>query len=157
MSRKAMRRATFAITLLSLGAPGTVWATAEPGPESVIGSPLPLGELPPQAMTTGSCAMFLWERSTRRRILMAMARQATAKVIYGGKAATLAQTGAEGEAIMGFSPHLRYAAEGFAIGVDIAIDANDSGGAIIRDGTLTFTASDGAAVVAPVAGIIGCK
>ncbi len=157
MSHNAMRRATLALTLLGLASPDVGWAATKPGPEPVTSSPLPLGELPPQVMPAGSCAMFLWERSTRRRVLMATARQATAKVIYDGKAATLTQTGADGPAILGFSPHSRYAAQGYAIGVDLAIDANESGGAIIRDGTLTFTASNGAAVVAPVAGIIGCN
>ena len=88
---------------------------------------------------------------------MAIAQPSGAKVIHDGKVVTLAQTGIEGAPVMGFTPHAGYAADGFGIGLDLVIDANESGGAIVRDGTLTFTATDGFAVVAPVAGIIGCK
>ena len=101
--------------------------------------------------------MFLWERSTRRRVLMATAQPPTAKVIHDGKTTLLALTSADSASVMGFASNAKYTGAAFSIGLDLSVDPNEAGGAIVRDGTLTYTASDGSAVVAPVAGIIGCK
>lgn len=150
----ALRHGICALLLASVAATG---ANAKPEPPALAASALPLAELPPQEMANGSCAMFLWERSTRRRVLMATAQPATVKVIHNGKATLLAQASAENAPVLGFTPIARYAGEAFSIGLDLTIDANEAGNAIVRDGTLTYTAADGAAVVAPVAGIIGCK
>lgn len=122
-------------------------------------SPLPLGELPPQVLARQSCALFLWERATRRRLVMAVAAPAGIRVTVGGRLAVLPQVGAEGTAVLGFAPRTRYAGAGLAISLDLVISPGDNGagGAVIRDGVVAVTSGDGTTVVAPVAGLVGCN
>ncbi len=128
-------------------------ATAAP-----IESPLPLGELPPQALAKDRCALVLWERSTKRRVAMAEINPGSIRVLSGTAVTMLPETAADGERVIGFAPHARYGDARLQVEISLAIVANDAaaGGAIIRDGVITVTGSDGAAVVAPVAGIVGC-
>lgn len=121
---------------------------------------LPLGELPPQVMAKNSCALFLWDRATKHRVVMMIAipEPATIRVVRNGKTVTLAQIAAEGEPVLGFYPKSSFGDGNLKLDFDLAITRNDgvAGGGIIRDGVLTVTTSDGAAVVAPVAGLVGC-
>ena len=144
------------LVLLGLALGGAAPLPALPpalGPESA----LPLAELPPQVLPAGACAMFLWERATRRRVLMATTTPPRIRIVHAGSLENVERASAEGEPVLGFAPRARYAAPGYAIAIDLAIAGNDAGGAVIRDGTITFTAADGGAVVAPVAGLIGCN
>ncbi|MFZ4687906.1 MAG: hypothetical protein ACOYLS_01580 [Polymorphobacter sp.] len=129
-----------------------VLAAAAPAPDNALG----LGELPPQVLAKNSCALFLWDRASRQRIVMAVAVPAQAMVQHGGKRLALAQTGGDGEAVLGFRPRARYAGGDVALALDLEITASEGGGAVIRTGTVTRTMADGGAVVAPVAGLIGC-
>jgi hypothetical protein len=125
---------------------------------ATVESPLPLGELPPQQLAKDRCALVLWERSTRRRVAMAEINPGSMRVLSGGVVATLTEASADGERVIGFAPRARYGVAGLQVETSLAIVANDAaaGGAIVRDGVITVTGSDGVAVVAPVAGIIGC-
>lgn len=119
---------------------------------------LPLSELPPQPLAAGSCAMFLWDRPSGKRIAMITAAPlAQITVIHGGRAISLPASGAEGPAVMGFAPRGQYRGASIGISLDLAISPTGTGGAIIRDGALTLTEADGSAIVAPVAGLIGCQ
>ncbi len=121
-------------------------------------SPLPLAELAPQPLPKGECALVLWERATRRRVVMGFAQPATVLVNSQG-VVTLAQQSGDGDAVMGFRPHAVYASGTLRVELSLAIIANDggAGGAVVRDGAITVTGADGVAVVAPVAGLVGCS
>ena len=132
-----------------------LFAAALAGAIDLVG--LPLGELPPQVLPPQSCALFLWDRASRRRIVMAVANPATVSVIVDGKPLTFAATGAgEGDAVMQFAPRRRFGNDTIEISLDLAITASEGGGAVIRDGTVSFARRGGDTVVAPVAGLIGC-
>lgn len=120
-------------------------------------SPLGLGELPPQVMQPNSCALFLWDRASEKRVVMALANPATVRVMRGGKTIDLAQSSADGAPVLGFAPHARYGDAALSIGLDLDIVASEGGGAVIRNGAVTVTEADGSAVVAPVAGLVGCS
>jgi hypothetical protein len=120
-------------------------------------SQLGLGELPPQVLRPNSCAMFLWDRASEKRVVMAVAVPAMVRVIKGGKPVDLPQMTADGTLVLGFAPHARYGDAKFSIGLDLDIAPSEGGGAVIRNGAVTVTEADGSAVVAPVAGLVGCS
>jgi hypothetical protein len=120
-------------------------------------SPLGLGELPPQVLQPNSCAMFLWDRASEKRVVMAVANPAMVRVMRGGKLVDLAQTRADGAPVLGFAPRAAYGDKAFGIAIDLDIVATEAGGAVIRNGAVTVTEADGSAVVAPVAGLVGCS
>ncbi|OYU13948.1 MAG: hypothetical protein CFE37_13430 [Alphaproteobacteria bacterium PA4] len=119
---------------------------------------LPLAELPPQVLPPKSCAMFLWDRASQRRIAMLTAEPGTLRIARDG-VQTLPQTGGDGEPVLGFRPHAAYGSGPARIEVTLTITANDAGvgGAVIREGSLTVMLADGSALVTPVAGLIGCN
>lgn len=119
---------------------------------------LPLAELPAQTLAPNSCAMFLWDRASERRVLMAMAQPPTIRINSGG-VRDMAQRSASGAPVMGFAPNATYADTTLTIALTLTITPNAAGigGAVIRDGVMTITGPDGAAIVTPVAGLIGCQ
>ena len=121
-------------------------------------SPLPIGALPPLPLAKDRCALVLWERATRRRVAMIESNPGSVRVLSGGIITALPETSADGERVVGFASHARYGDARLQVETTLAIVANDSGagGALIHDGVITVTGSDGVAVVAPVAGIVGC-
>jgi hypothetical protein len=103
---------------------------------------LPLGPLPQQKLAKGSCALFLWDRASRERIVMAAGNPTTLRVVRGGRTIDLAQVGGEGEAVLGFRPRSSFTDGRTTIALDLAILPSEGGGAVIRDGAVTVTEAD---------------
>ena len=120
-------------------------------------SPLGLDELPPQNLAKNSCALFLWDRASQQRVVMATAAPAQILVVRRGKPVVLEQSAASGTTVLGFAPHATYGDGAAQIALDITVVAAEGGGGVVRDGAITVTAGDGSSIVAPVAGIIGCN
>lgn len=121
-------------------------------------SALPLAELPPQTLAPNSCAMFLWDRASQQRVLMAVAQPPTIRINSGG-VRDLARRDASGTPVMGFAPRASFADAKLTITLALEIIPSPAavGGAAIREGVMTVTGPDGVAVVTPVAGLIGCQ
>jgi hypothetical protein len=119
-------------------------------------TPLGLDELPPQNLAKGSCALFLWDRASQQRVVMATAAPAQIMVMRRGKPVLLARAESSGTAVLGFAPHATYGDGAARIALDITVDPAEGGGGVVHDGAITVTAGDGSSIVAPVAGIIGC-
>jgi hypothetical protein len=118
----------------------------------------PLSELPPQQLEPGRCALFLWDKASRQRIAMLSASPtASLRARIDGQLTDLPQASASGSAVMGFAPTARYRSAARQLDVALTILPTGSGGAVVRDGSLTITESDGSALVIPVAGILGCR
>ena len=120
-------------------------------------SPLGLAELPPQNLAKGSCALFLWDRASKQRVVMATAAPARIMVMRGGQPVLLGLSGSTGTPVLGFAPHASYGEGAAQITIDVAILPAEGGGGIVRDGAIIVAAEDGSSIVAPVAGIIGCR
>ena len=127
-------------------------AAVSPAP-SLLG----LGELPPQPLAKGSCALFLWDRASQQRVVMATFAPAQILVMRNGKAVLLPLAGTSGTAVAGFAPHTVYGDGAAQITLDITVTPAGDGGGVVRDGAISLTAADGSMIVAPVAGIIGCR
>jgi len=118
--------------------------------------PAGLGELPPQALPAGECALFLWDRASTKRFAMLGRNPAMLRLMIEGKAVDLPQTTAEGSAVLGFAPTSRYRSASRSYEVRLTILPATAGGAVVQDGSLTITEADGSALVLPVAGLAGC-
>lgn len=127
-------------------------AAAQPAPQL----PAPLAELPPQEVTAGQCALFLWDRASGKRIAMLMANPPFLRLIIDGRSTDLPREMAEGTAVMGFAPITRYRSASRHYDVRLTILPATAGGAVVRDGSLAITERDGTSTVLPVAGLAGC-
>lgn len=125
---------------------------------AAVAAPLPFDELPPQTLQPQSCAMFLWDRASRQRIIMTTAMPSRLRAVIAGKSVELAAADlGTGARVMGFAARQAYAANDFKVTLDLTITASEAGGAIIRDGIVTIDRPGADSVVAPVAGLIGCS
>lgn len=121
---------------------------------------IPLGELPPQKLGEGQCALFLWSRSEPpRRVFMALNTPALARVRIGGRTVDLPRTSFEGDAAFGHYPEQTFAGEDVTLSMQVEIEARGAlvGGAVAPTGTLTFDDRSGQSVVLPVAGLVACQ
>jgi hypothetical protein len=117
---------------------------------------LPLAELPPQPLPAGQCAMFLWDRGSRQRI--AMVDAGGLLIMPAAKPLRLpAQSPGTGPDAASPPGKARYGSDALLAETDLAITANPAGGALVRDGSLSFSAPGADMVVLSVAGIIGCQ
>ena len=117
----------------------------------------PFSELPPQPLESGRCALFLWDKASRQRIAMlATTPTPSLRARIDGQLVDLPQAGASGSAVMGFAPATRYRSASRQFDVAMTILPTGTGGAVVRDGSITVTETDGSALVIPVAGILGC-
>ncbi|PZN92195.1 MAG: hypothetical protein DCF31_17175 [Alphaproteobacteria bacterium] len=125
---------------------------------AAIASALPLGELPPQVLAKDQCAMFLWDRASERRVAMVLVKPLSLRVMRGASVVTLpASDAGTGEPVLGFPSGLRFGDTSGAIAIDAVIVPNDGGtGGVVRDAIITMTLPTGEAIVAPVAGLVGC-
>ena len=126
-------------------------ATATPAPV-----PAPFAELPPQLLEAGQCALFLWDRGSGKRIAMLGRTPPVLRAIIDGRSTDLPAEASEGETILGFAPVSRYRSVSRSFEVRLTILPATAGGAVVRDGSLTITQTDGSAIVLPVAGLAGC-
>ena len=115
-----------------------------------------LAELPPQQLAPGQCALCLWDRASGRRIAMLGRTPPILRLQRDGRALDLPVEARDGEAVMGFAPHSRFRQANRIYDVRLTILPATAGGAVVRDGSLTITETDGSAVVLPVAGLAGC-
>ena len=154
-----MRTASALLCLLLLTAGCSSGRDATPA-ASKADPGVPLGELPPQTLGQGQCALFLWSRSEPpRRVFMALNSPAVARVRIGGRTVDLPRTSFEGESAFGHYPEQRFAGEGVTLSMQVEIEARGAlvGGAVAPSGTLTFADRSGESVVLPVAGLVACQ
>ncbi|WP_439546908.1 hypothetical protein [Sandarakinorhabdus sp.] len=118
--------------------------------------PAGLTELPPQPLPAGECALFLWDRASTKRFAMLGRNPALLRLMIDGQINDLPVIATEGTAVLGFAPTSRYRSATRSYEVRLTILPATAGGAVVRDGSLTITESDGSALVLPVAGLAGC-
>lgn len=118
--------------------------------------PAPFSELPEQELAPGSCALFLWDRASGQRIAMLIPGPPSLRAVIQGRITDLPRDAAEGDTVMGFPAISRYRSAARSYEVRLTILPATTGGAVVRDGSLTITERDGSALVLPVAGLAGC-
>lgn len=119
---------------------------------------LTLAELPPQKLSPGQCAMFLWDRASRQRIVMWPTAQPLTIALATGPIPLTATPGTgSGTPVLGLLPKATFASPTLTAEIDLTIVPSAAGTtATIPEGILTLTAPDGEALITPVAGLIGC-
>lgn len=119
---------------------------------------LVLATLPQQTLEPGRCALALWTREARPRLVgMAFGDPARLRVDVGAGVRDLALSEAAGAALGGFAPRARYAAGDLAVSFDLDLEGREGfAGAVARMGAVRLEPVAGDAAVVPVAGIAAC-
>jgi hypothetical protein len=121
---------------------------------------VPFGELAPQKLAPGQCALFLWANTApARRILMATQNPASARVVMKGKTLDLPLTAWDGEQVMGLYEEQTFTGQGLTLIVRFRAEAPRGlvGGVVARDGSVELKGIDGWETVVPAAGMIACQ
>lgn len=121
---------------------------------------VPFGELAPQKMASGQCALFLWaDTAPARRILMATQNPASARVVMKGKTLDLPLTAWEGEQHMGLHEQQTFSGQGLTLTVRFRAESPRGlvGGVVAREASVELRDSAGWETVVPSAGMIACQ
>lgn len=119
---------------------------------------LALATLPQQRLEPGRCALAIWSREAKPRLVgMAFAEPQSLRLDVGAGARDLALTSADAPAVGGFAPRARYAAADLVVTLDLDLEPRPGfAGAVARTGALRLEPISGDASVLPVAGIAAC-
>jgi hypothetical protein len=119
---------------------------------------LALATLPQQQLEPGRCALAIWSREAKPRLVgMAFAGPDRLRLDVGAGARDLALASADAPAVGGFAPRARYAAADLAATLDLDLETRPGfTGAVARTGALRLEPAAGDASVVPVAGIAAC-
>lgn len=123
-------------------------------------SDVPFGELPPQRLERGQCALFLWSRTTPpRRVLMALNDPAIARVRLGGRTVDLARTRVEGPAAFGHARTQSYAGAGASLVITVDMESRGGvvGGAVVPTAAIEYRTVAGWTIIVPAAGLLACQ
>ncbi|WP_296816604.1 hypothetical protein [Brevundimonas sp.] len=156
-----MRPLILLAAALALSACGTALpSVGRPGPGGSVATGLPLGEVDAVRLQSGQCALALWTRGVpATRLAIAVSQPPTIRVNAHGRQIELARTEYDGEAAFGHYPRQTWAGDGMSLTLTTRFAARGGmvGGAVTEDATLSFTGSDGAELVIPVAGLVACQ
>ena len=115
-----------------------------------------------QELPTHGCAAYLWRTGEANDapgvVAMAGADPALLRVMLDGKPHDLARTAQHGDAGFGLATSAEYRGPAVTglLELNVATRADLSDGATVPQATLTLTRDGGEAIVAPLAGLIGC-
>jgi len=119
-----------------------------------------LGELQPQRLRAGECGMFLWTRTTERKlVLFAQAEADGAMVMLNGREQNVPRVSGEGRVMMGYNTQQSYVWRGLFLQVNVEFEQRPGlgRGAVIPTGTIRMSRRDGWEYVVPVGGLIACE
>jgi hypothetical protein len=134
------------------GAPKSTPATMTSGPV--------LGELPPQDLARGQCALVLWaQQMPPQRVFVSLNDPAIARVDVGGKVVELARVSQSGQPLFGQFPKTHYRGGGLSLDVSFVADKAKelNGGAVVSSALVEYVDAQGWTTVIPAAGLIGCQ
>jgi len=146
-------------------------AGCETLPETIMPTPPPktaeeaelesmLGELPPQRLRAGQCGMFLWSRTSDRKLVMfSKSDDQGAIVMLSGREQNVPRVSGEGKNVLGYSAQQSYVWRGLFLQVNVELDQRPEigRGAVIPTGTIRISRRDGWEYVLPVGGIVACE
>ena len=150
-----MRMPLLAMLLLAGCAASGNRPASAPDPQAKQG----LGFLPPQGPPSAGCGLYLYVVGEARLLVLAAdSSTGTAQIMVDGAVMTLSLATFDGAPKTGFSPRMRYAVEGNAVDLDLAIDGRTdmTQGAAIESGSMRFDRTGADSVAFPVQGLIAC-
>lgn len=118
-----------------------------------------LGELPPQKLARGQCALVLWSKELRaRRIVMALNAPALARIQVGGRTLELPRTALDGPEVFGHPARQTFAAAGrtLTLEIEVAEGRDLPGGVVVTGGAVDYRDPSGWSTLIPVGGLIAC-
>lgn len=120
-----------------------------------------IGTLPAQRLTAGACGLFLWSRTSQRRLVFFSESGTSApiaRMMLDGRQSPLTRTAADGEMQGPATVRQSFDAEGRRIDLEFLVEPRPGllDGAVVPRGTLSLGDGAGRQMVLPVSGLIAC-
>lgn len=122
--------------------------------------PPALGPIGRQALPAGGCAAYLWDTAPKRALVaMATADPARLRLRLDGRTLDFARGGEQGTAGFGFAGVTEYRGGDVVAVLDMTVQTRPdlTGGAVVPAATLRIERPGRDTLIAPVAGLIGCR
>jgi len=117
-----------------------------------------LGAIPQGALPKGECGLILWTLDQREPVpVLRHISGKGAEISLGGRILTLSLASAEGQSAFGVSETARFVGEGVTAVVKVRFGLGFEGGTYLERGVVTIERADGWSLVAPAAGVAGCR
>lgn len=126
----------------------------------LFADPSILGPIGRQALPARGCAAYLWDTAPKRTLVaMATADPAQLRLQLDGRTVDVARAGQQGQAGLGFAGVTEYRGADVTAVLDMAVQTRPdlTGGAVVPVATLRIERPGRDVLVAPVAGLIGCR
>jgi hypothetical protein len=126
----------------------------------LLTDPSMLGPIGRQALPARGCAAYLWDTAPKRTLVaMATADPAQLRLQLDGRMVDVARGGQQGQAGFGFAGVTEYRGVDITAVLDMAVQTRPdlTGGAVVPAATLRIERPGRDVLIAPVAGLIGCK
>lgn len=117
-----------------------------------------LGPIPQGSLPKGKCGLILWTLDQREP--MPVLRQISgegAEISLGGRAIALTLVSTEGQSAFGVAEMTKFSGGGVSAVVKVRFGLGFEGGVYLERGVVTIERADGWSVVAPAAGVAGCR
>jgi len=119
-----------------------------------------IGTLAPRQLTAGTCGLFLWVRSSQRKLIFfAEATPGAGSMMFDNAPIQLTRTLADGASAFGHFARQEFVADGLDVRLDLTLDAREgmTDGVAVPQGSMRVEQSDGWQIVLPVGGLIACQ
>jgi len=126
---------------------------------SVQGAGVRIGALTPRKLAAGECALFLWARTSERKMVFFGGRDGVGKAVIDGREVSLTRETVDGRELLGQYESQSFAYQGHHLLMQLGFEQRPGldRGAIISQGTLRLKQADGWEYILPVGGLVACE
>jgi hypothetical protein len=118
-----------------------------------------LGSLPPRKLSAGECAIFLWARSSERKLVFFGTREGAGWAVIDGREVELKRISVDGREALGQFESQTFERPGYRLQLQVAFERREglNRGMVVPQGTLRLKQDNGWEYILPVGGLLACE
>ena len=117
------------------------------------------GRLAARKLSKGSCGLFLWTKSSDRKLVFFSTPNGGASVVLGGAEVELERSAVEGAEVLGLYERQTFIRPNERLQVTVGFERRPGmdRGVVVPQGSLRLVRPDGWEMILPVGGLVACE
>ena len=159
MNRFLLQAATMLLLPLVAGCAATTSSPQPPATQQVAASDGEFGRLAARKLSKGSCGLFLWTKSSDRKLVFFSTPNGGASVVLGGAEVELERSAVEGAEVLGLYERQTFIRPNERLQVTVGFERRPGmdRGVVVPQGSLRLVRPDGWEMILPVGGLVACE
>ena len=159
MNRFLSKVAAVLLLPLVAGCATTTPSPQPPAAQQAAVSGDEFGRLAARKLNKGECGLFLWTKSSDRRLVFFSRPNGTALVVLGGAEAELERSAVEGAEVLGLYERQTFTRANERLQVTVGFERRPGmdRGVVVPQGSLRLVRLDGWEMILPVGGLVACE